>query len=156
MVMNANGEYQYQVQGQGGTNIYGDASDTSEEEATAAARARATSRGAGSGGYGVDEDGQEMEDPFVALGKMFKGAWKKMKGSGKSGKEKQGSANTENANGDPEKEISISEDGSETATTPSTGQSNAEEKSKLEVNGDATPPSQENGNEPSADGKSVV
>ncbi|KAL0575201.1 hypothetical protein V5O48_006762 [Marasmius crinis-equi] len=89
------GEYgSHQVQGQ--PNMYGDVVEPSEDEAAARARARAR----GSGGYGVDEDGEEMEDPFVALGKMFKGAWKRMRGGSRNGKEKECPGNGEAANGD--------------------------------------------------------
>ncbi|KAF9261411.1 hypothetical protein L218DRAFT_946029 [Marasmius fiardii PR-910] len=90
MMMNANGDYshnyQYQLRIQSQQQHHGDVVDAEQSE-LAAAQARARHPG----GYGVDEDGEEMEDPFVVLGRMFKGAWKSMRGKGKAGKEKEGS-----------------------------------------------------------------
>ncbi|KAG7092904.1 hypothetical protein E1B28_009210 [Marasmius oreades] len=88
--MMMNGDYQYRGPVQVQPNLYGDIVEAEENE-LAAAQARARHPG----GYGVDEDGEEMEDPFVAIGRMFKGAWKKMRDKGKNGKEKEVPGNDE-------------------------------------------------------------
>ncbi|EEB99345.1 hypothetical protein MPER_00992 [Moniliophthora perniciosa FA553] len=89
--------------------------DELDAHANRIAAAEARHRAMNSDEY-LDEDAEEMDDPFLALGRIVKGAWKKMsKGKKGPGKENEDVGTTTNANsnaGPPQVQLQIGEQAS--------------------------------------------
>ncbi|KAI3603428.1 hypothetical protein WG66_014323 [Moniliophthora roreri] len=103
----------------GGRRVVGGGAMWTEDEmdahANRIAAAEARHRAMNSNEY-LDEDGEEMEDPFVALGRMVKGAWKKMskgkKGAGKENEEVGAVTNTDSNAGPAQVQLHVGEQAS--------------------------------------------